>query len=361
MGERIYRYEPDVVSPPGETLEEMLEERHMTQKELAQRMGRPLKTINEIIKGKAAITADTALQLERVLGVSASFWNQREAHYREYCSRVAEQERLVSYKDWLEGLPLPWMRKHCGLSRTRDRASLVKEALDFFGIATPAQWETVYAEPQAAFRCNKPGAEVATKLSPWIRKGEVEARRVACAPFDAERFKDVLLRIRGLTTVSPPVFQPQLESLCASAGVAVALVPPVPGTGISGLTRWLSPNKALIQLSLFGKSNDRFWFTFFHEAGHIILHGKRMVFLEGKRKNGPKEEKEADKFAAYLLIPPKYRDELNHVRHTKRGVIEFSDRIGIHPGIVVGRMQHEKLLEQSHLNGLKERFELVET
>jgi len=157
MGERLFRYEPDVVSPPGETLEEMLEERGMTQKELAQRMGRPLKTVNEIVKGKVALTADTALQLERVLGAPASFWNRREADYREYRSRVEEQQRLAGHEEWLRALPLPWMRKYCGLSRTRDCTTLVKEALDFFGIASPAQWDTVYTHPQALFRCSKPG------------------------------------------------------------------------------------------------------------------------------------------------------------------------------------------------------------
>jgi HTH-type transcriptional regulator / antitoxin HigA len=359
MAERTYRYEPDVVSPPGETLEEMLEDRHMTQKDLAQRMGRPLKTINEIIKGKAAITADTALQLERVLGAPASFWSQREAHYREYCSRVAEQERLAGFQDWVERLPLSWMRRHCGLSRTRDRTNSVKEALDFFGIASPAQWETVYAEPQAAFRCNRPGPVVATKLSPWIRKGELEAGRIVCAPFDADRFKEVLKQIRGLTREPPTVFQPKLERLCASAGVVVAFVPAVPGTDISGLTRWLSPTKALIQLSLFGKFNDRLWFTFFHEAGHILLHRKKLVFLEGAKGNGPMEQ-EADRFAANLLIPPRNHDELQLLPRSEKAIRVFADRIGIHPGIVVGRMQHEDLLPQSHLNKLKDRFELVE-
>jgi HTH-type transcriptional regulator/antitoxin HigA len=76
-------YTPEEVSPPGETLAETLEAIGMTQAELARRTGRPLETINEIILGKTAITAETALQLERVLNVPAAFWNNREAQYRE--------------------------------------------------------------------------------------------------------------------------------------------------------------------------------------------------------------------------------------------------------------------------------------
>ena len=99
-------YKPDFVTPPGDTLKETLESVGMTQRELALRTGRPVKTINEIIRGKAAITAETALQLERVLGISASFWVNREQHYREYLARQAEQEALHKGKDWLKGMPL---------------------------------------------------------------------------------------------------------------------------------------------------------------------------------------------------------------------------------------------------------------
>jgi len=88
-------YRPDIVSAPGETLLEMLEERSMTQAELAARTGRPEKTINEIVKGKAAITPDTALQFERVFGTPATFWLDRERLYQEYMARRREAERLT--------------------------------------------------------------------------------------------------------------------------------------------------------------------------------------------------------------------------------------------------------------------------
>jgi addiction module HigA family antidote len=99
------RYAPDFISPPGETLAEILEERNMSQSELAQHMGRPRKTINEIIKGKAEITIDTALQIELVLGTPARFWIERERLYREYLARKNENQRLKGYLDWLKQIP----------------------------------------------------------------------------------------------------------------------------------------------------------------------------------------------------------------------------------------------------------------
>src|SRR6266566_2926058 len=119
MNERVQnQYFPDAVSAPGETLEEILLERGMSQTELAERTGRPKKTINEIVKGKAAITPETALQFERVLGVPASFWNNLEQNYRTALARAAERERLEGQIKWLKGIPvrsmidLKWVEAH---------------------------------------------------------------------------------------------------------------------------------------------------------------------------------------------------------------------------------------------------------
>src|SRR6266581_132260 len=99
-------YSPDTVSMPGETLQELLDERGMTQKDLANRMGRPIKTINEIVKGKAQITPETAVQLERALGLPAAFWNEREAHYRGYLAQVNAEYHAAQWIPWLNKLPL---------------------------------------------------------------------------------------------------------------------------------------------------------------------------------------------------------------------------------------------------------------
>ena len=119
MTERIQnQYVPDLVSAPGETLEEVLETRGMSQAELADRTGRPKKTINEIIRGKAAITAETAIQFERVLGIPASFWMAREQNYREAIARTKEFESLESQAEWLRKIPykamakLGWVAEH---------------------------------------------------------------------------------------------------------------------------------------------------------------------------------------------------------------------------------------------------------
>ena len=360
MVEAHYTYEPDIITPPGDTLGEMLNERRMSQKELADRTGRPIKTINEIIKGKSAISPETALQFEKVFGASAGFWIQREAHYREYLSRVEEQTRLNSYIPWLDELPLAALRKNGVLSTTRNKIRQVVEMLNFFGVASPAEWRRVYTEPQVAYRISSPEQTDPAAIAAWLRMGELRAQDVDCAPFDKAIFRNALNDIRKLTVEAPDVFVPRMTQLCRESGVAVVFIPALPRCRVSGVARWLSADKALIQLSLFGKYNDRLWFSFFHEAGHLLLHGKRLVFLDGDKLGDGPEEESANKYAANFLIPEEKTHLLKTMRPSANLVHAIAMELGIHPGIIVGRMQHDGLLLMSHLNRLKDRFEFVQ-
>ena len=149
-----------------------------------------------------------------------------------------------------------------------------------------------------------------------------------------------------------------MKSLCAEAGVALVFVPEIKGCPVSGLTRWLSPTKALIQMSLRHKTDDQFWFTFFHEAGHILHDGKKKIFIDDNRPEDDREKK-ANRFAADFLIPPEATPELWTLT-TRTSVRDFAKRMGIAPGIVVGRLQHDRVIPFSHLNDLKTRFTWVE-
>lgn len=354
-------YRPDYVSPPGETLLEALEERGMTQADLAQRTGRPKKTINEIVKGKAAIRPETALQFERVLGIPATFWNKREQQYREALARLEDEQRLKSWKDWLKELPVKQMIAHGWVQRCEDKAQQVLELLKFFGVASPDAYHAVFDQEVVAFR--KAGASTIDQgaTAAWLRQGEIEASEIDCASYDERTFREALQQIRALTTEPPEVFQPEVVRLCAAAGVGVVFVRELPRTGICGATRWLTPTKALLQLSLRYKSDDQLWFSFFHEAGHILLHRKRELFVElGSGGNG--DEEEADEFSRNLLIPllDWRRFARSDQYYARADIAAFAEEIGVAPGIVVGRLQHEGLIPFSHCNDLKRRFAWIE-
>jgi len=358
------QYLPDDVSIRGRTLMDTLDALGMSQAELAERSGRSKKMINEIIQGKAPITPRMALELERVLGVPASFWNNRERHYREALARSEEQARLQHHLQWLDTLPVKAMAKWGWIEKHKEKVPQIKEMLSFFGIASPDQWPPLEQSlaRQVAFRKSAAFQADAGALMAWLRQGELEAGKIHCAPYDASKFAQTLEAIRHLTTELPEVFQPELSRLCADCGVVVVFIPELPKTRVSGATRWLRPEKALIQLSLRYKTDDHLWPSFFHEAGHILKHGKKEIFIEGAALDmNDAKEAEADKFAAEFLIPRKAYVAFSQQRpFSKEAIRQFAVQHGISPGIVVGRLQHDGHLPMSHCNDLKKRYSFLE-
>lgn len=349
-------FQPDYTVSPGEILAEYLETVGMSQRDLALRTGLTPKTINEIVNAKAPVTAETALKLERVLGRPAHFWQNLESLYQEVRAREAERDRLQAGLDWLKRVPVSDLTKQGWLPRLKDPVEQLDAVLRFFGVNAVEQWQAMWEGHQVAYRQSARFEAHPEAVSAWLRQGERLAQGMRCAPYDKARFQAALLEIRSLTRQPPEAFQQRLIDLCAAAGVALAFVPELPRTGVSGATRWLSPDKALIQLSLRYKSDDHLWFTFFHEAGHVLLHGKKEVFIEGNGLDGEKEA-EANRYAADALIPPvKLRALLAVGRPTLAQVEAFAVEIGIAPGIVVGRLQKEGVYDHKIGNGLKRRF-----
>ena len=356
------KFSPDWISPPGETIADILEEREWTQTDFAARMGQSTKHISLLLNGKAAITEETALKLESVLGSTASFWLNREAQYRESLARLDEMKKLTSWIPWMERFPIKDLMDYEFISTRRcDKAQkpfIVKELLQFFGVASPEGWESRYVGMQVAFRRTREEQSDIASISSWIRRGEMIAERMDGPGYDRVKFEKALKTIRTFTKLPASKFEPQLRKLCFDSGVVLVLIPAIPGAHVSGMARWLNPHKPLIQMSLYGKTNDRFWFTFFHEAAHILMHDKKEVFLDefdGARLEST-EENQADTWARDFLIPPEHEANLLSLRD-KSSVRTFADKIGIHPGIVVGRLQHEKIIQHSWMYDLKVKFQ----
>src|SRR5712692_7363256 len=291
------QYNPNAVSPPGETLEEVLESRGMSQAELAERTGRPKKTINEIIRGKAAITAETALQFERVLDIPAAFWIAREQNYREALARSKQLDLFAQESNWLDQIPYRAMVKLGWITEHRHKSQQLEEVLRFFAVASPVSWQGLWNASNPVFRRSPTFRSKPGSVAAWLRKGEIEAAKQNCGQFNSGLFKDALRKIRSLTRELPRNFPTVVIETCCAAGVSVVFVPELPNANVWGATRWLTPTRALIQLSLRYKTDDHLWFTFFHETAHILLHGRRAVIVE--TENRPKDEKEfeADSFA----------------------------------------------------------------
>jgi HTH-type transcriptional regulator / antitoxin HigA len=354
-------FEPNYASPPGMMLEEWLEENDITQAELAQRSGRATKTINQIIKGIAPVTPEMALDLEKVTGVSASLWSSMEAHYRQYLAREAERDLLAQASaEWVPKFSYKKMSDFGWVPPTTNKTERAGYLLHFYGVASFQQWESTYTALEGAARESASFKSLLPDLSAWIRRGEIEAAQIKCSPFDEQRFKENLATIRKLTAVPVAEQCPRLRTLCAEAGVAFVLVPELPATHINGFTRWLSPSKALIQQSLRHKREDHLWFTFFHEAAHILLHGKKEKFLDFQGRDDPKES-EANAWAAEYLIPAAAWTEFSRSCagiFTETKLAAFARQLEIAPGIVAGRAQRETRLFH-RFNGMIRKLTLA--
>ena len=359
-------FTPDWVSPPGDTIVDLIEERGWTQANLAARLGFSHKHVNQLIKGKVPLTEEAALRLGQVLGAGAGFWLARESRYRERMVRLESATRHAAWVPWLDELPVRELMNAGAIPKRRidagSRPGLVDECLRFFGVASPDEWRTHYVGMECTFRRSRAGQSDVGAISAWLRLGERGVEKRDGPSYARTGFQAALDEIRELTVEPPEVFEPRVRALLRRAGVGFMLVPAIPRAHVSGVARWLTPRYPLIQLSLYGKTNDQFWFTFFHEAAHILLHAgdKSSVWLDDatSKPAAGRDEEEAIAWAADQLIPPRDAPELARLV-TRESVKAFAHRIGIHPGIVVGRLQHDRTISFKQMNDLKVRFQIT--
>jgi len=343
-------YKPDYVTPAGLTLRARLEEIGLTQSDLAARSSISAKHINQIIKGVAPITQETALTLELVTGTPAAVWNKLESHYRESLVRLKAQSFDDEDKAWIRRLPISDLKRRGRIPQDASGGELYEAVLSFFGVADRGAWERLWAKPLRSFRRSTKFKTSPESIASWVRLGELESRGIKTAPYSATKFRLALKRIRSLTR--EPDFQ-EIVRVCAEAGVILVFVKEVDKCRISGAAWWSGPTQAVIALTDRGKLEDRFWFTLFHEAGHLLLHSKKETFIDYEGDDGELED-EADRFASEFLIPPEEESQLRQLS-TTNDVQQFAEELDIAVGIVVGRLQFMQLWPWDKGNNLKRR------
>ncbi len=261
MTDTAIPFRPDWVSPPGDTIADLMEERGWPQAELAVRLGYTTKHVSQLINGKAAVTEDTALRLERVLGGGAAFWLAREAQFRAQRARLAAAGRFSEWTGWLNKLPVKELMQEGAIPKKRmdakGKPDLVEALLRFFGVASPDDWERHYARMEVSFRRTRKEQSDIGAISAWLRLGEIETEGVVSPKYDRVRFEAALKEIRTLTLRPPEEFEPRLRELCRESGVALVLLHGKKTSSSTTMTTTsLSPRKSVKpmpgpQISLF--------------------------------------------------------------------------------------------------------------
>ncbi|PKQ29473.1 MAG: XRE family transcriptional regulator [Actinobacteria bacterium HGW-Actinobacteria-10] len=349
---------PDVPVPPGDTIREMLEARGIPQSDFALRLGKSEKFVSQLINGKATLSHETALELEKVLGVSSAFWNNAEATYRDLLARQRTKEAAPDQTEWVASFPLKEMERHGWIAREANPAEQAEELLSYFGVSTVQAYRDYWgSEKRLAARMSTAYTPETSAVAAWLRAGERMAEEIRTEPFSESGFRIALGVLRGATRLTPDEWIALMRKECAHAGVAVVLVPDLPKTRCHAVSWWTSRTRAVIQLGLRYKTDDQVWFSFFHEAGHILLDERGRSGISDLDR-GPHIETRANRFATDYLIPPAEYDVFVAAgRPSKADVRAFAKRIGISPSIVAGRLRHDGVIPRTWMHDLHVRLD----
>ena len=352
------RYElNEYVIVPGDTILELLELNSMTQLDLSDKTGINKKTINEIIKGKAPITTTTALKLEYVFNIPASFWNNLESNYREVLERQKDFDSIIEDEKYLKNIPYNEMSKRNWdyIEITRSPFERVVNLRKFFSVASLGF--NTELKRKLAFRKQDNDIFSYESLYCWLRYGEIQSNKIEYPKFDIIKLKEGVEKIRSLTSYLFLDKIDEIKELLKECGVSLIFEPHLPNTYVNGVSYKITKDKAIIMISDRGKKDDILWFTLFHEIAHLIMHSKKEVFIDGDNELKSSIEKEADDFAKNTLISKNaYDDFIENNIINEKTIKKFSKDNNIIPGILVGRMQKEGIIGYNEFNNLITRI-----
>lgn len=353
---------PEWASPPGATISDVLAENSLSVKQFSALIGVTLAQATKLLAGRMSVSEEIAERLGKHIGSTKEFWLKREIQYQEDLQRMQEIES--ENREWLKLIPTADMIRHGWLAPSRSHVEKLQKCLDYFDVSSAREWYDSYRQLSsiAAFRTSFSFDSQPEAVISWLRQGIIQSEEVVCGPWDKEKFQAAVNESRSLTREkNPQVFIPALKQLFATCGVALEVLPTPSKCRASGATFFVSPDKALMLLSFRYLSDDQFWFSLYHEAGHLLLHGERSVFLEVKGAQSSAEEAEANLFAENVLIPEERKAEMGKLNPREwKKIVRFAKSIGISPGLIVGQLQHRGILRHDQFNKLKTRYKWSE-
>ena len=343
-----------IATPPGATIKEQLIDRGMSQKEFAVRMDMSEKHISKLINGEVQLTPETAVRLETVLGLPARFWNNLESIYREKIVKAEAENSFDADAEIVKRFPYSEMAKLGWVRETRNSAEKVFFLRQYFEVV---KLSLLGNEQIMRIACRRLAITEKSDLAlmAWAQEAKIMARNIQTEPINMKGLMAAIPEIRKMTVLEPEEFCPLIKKNLSEYGIALVFLPHLKGSFLQGAS-FVDGNKIVVGLTARGRDADKFWFSLFHELAHIILgHINQM--------NGTSEEDEktADQWSGNTLIPREAFEYFKNERdYSADNVIRFAREQGIAPGIVVGRMQKERMIKYSSiLNDLKEKYEIV--
>ena len=342
-----------IATPPGATIKEQLMDRGMSQKEFASRMDMSEKHISKLINGEVQLTPDVAARLEMVLGLPAHFWSNLETIYREKLTKARLENEMDEDLEILKEIPYNEMSKNGWVETTRSPQQRVMNLRKFFEVVHLGLLQQPLI-PGIACRKLSDSKKSDYALIAWAQKAKLEARSIATDPINIRQLRAFLPEIRKMTMQKPSDFCSALCAKLSQCGIALIFLPHIGGSFLHGAT-FYDGSKIVIGMTVRGKDADRFWFSLFHEIGHIILG-----HIGKTGGTSDQDEMDADTFARNTLIPLDiFTIFTEKGSFDKVSVISFADNAGIDVGIVVGRLQKERFIPFNWYSDLKTKYTLT--
>ncbi|MHC4797931.1 MAG: HigA family addiction module antitoxin [Planctomycetota bacterium] len=356
MAQELRPYRP---IKPGEILKDELETRGWSQCDLAEILGRPIQAVNEIILGKKAIVPSTAVELSRAFGTSAEFWLNLESAYRlDLLHQQKKEDDDIAKRAQLYTLvPVKELAKRGWITNTDDIAVVERE------ICRLLEVKSIDETPDLAFAARKsdPYNLFNSSQVAWICRARQLARCQKVNIFNQRKLSSEASNLGQLSIKDKGIGR--VPGVLSELGVRFVIVEPLPQTYIDGAAFWLDSRSPVVALAMRYDRIDYFWFTLMHELAHIVKDRKHTGYLDNNlvgpsaesSSDKPIEEQEADKTACEWLIPKKDIDDFiaqTKPYFSKSAIVKFAEHIGVHPGIIVGRLQYVGEIPYSHNRGM---------
>lgn len=352
MVNKTYEHDPNWAVCPGEMIAEYLEEKGMSQRELASRTDRPEEQVSRLISGKIQLTPEWAQQLEYTLGVPMSYWLNLQSIYDE--RKLRTRDAIAQHSQWVASFPIKEMKAKWSLAIPDDYAQAASWLLTWFGVSSAAALDKLWDQHyQAAFRHSPIFDSSEPCLRAWLRLGQLQAltfvKLHAIGSFSKDALINAAKEIRTHTAnTNLANGWKDTQAALAKAGVVLLGTPEIAKVRLNGATHWHN-NIPIIQLTLRHKREDVFWFSLFHEIAHLFLEDKNTWFVHTSTiASTSDKEVAANNWARDTLIP-----QANWVYFTDIGdyspknIVSFSKQISISPSIVAGRLLFEKRIKYS--------------
>ncbi|EEW24989.1 ImmA/IrrE family metallo-endopeptidase [Rhodobacter ferrooxidans] len=355
-------FEPNWASPPGDTISRLAAAASVPIYELAARIGFEEDVFAGIMDGRVQICSEIAVALSSELGASSQFWTARYNQFVADKARISSSAPDQSLSTWGQTFPIRALRELGWLPKGSRGERLSDDVLRFFGCDSITNWNERYSSGigQVAFRTSFAFESDEMATLAWLRVGEMQCENLSLARFSASNFKKRLPELKKLSALKrPELFFPKLQQACAENGVGLVSSKAPSGCRASGATWTNTKGNPIILLSFRYLSEDHFWFTFFHEAAHVVLHGTDHISVDGADPSplgASVFEEEADAFAQNALVPSDLREEMLNGFPTRPFARKIARGAGVTPGIIVGQLQRAGVLQPQQLNDLKRRY-----